>query len=693
MKKMRRAFALISAVLCNHTGVALGGGWTNASTGLTGSVPALSAVVIDRETGSTLYALTSGNSIFKSTDGGASWSAVGNIIGVLVLALDPTSASIIYAGTAHGVFKSTDGGDSWVSAGLSGASISVLAIDPTSPSNLYAAGASGDTVYRSTDAGASWTAARVGLPPGQFNGIGWMMLDPLAPSTLYVLNSGSGFSSSALYKSTDGGQSWSVVNPGPYFVRLLGIAPTAPSTLYAIIGGRGGGLSISKDGGATWTATAFMQDVWALAIDPTNPNTMYAAASAPVGTAPPIFKSTDGGQTWDSGNTTIPFARSLVLSPVNSSTIYAATTGGVFKSTDAEANWSEANSGLRILGIQVLVGDPMDPATIYAGGDEGLFKSVDGGAIWNQRAAFKVTCCTPPPGLPPDLPPPVVPFFPPVAPASVHALFIDSTNPNILYVGTARTNGCYFADILLFKSTDGGATWSDSISPNRDQGGGCFVSGLIGVDPTDPNTLYLRVGDFYDGYGLRKTIDGGANWTPVGLGSDAEFVVAIDPTLPATLYAGTDRGVFRSTDGGATWNLVGLTQTNVNLLAIDPLRPNVLYAGTSGVYPDPPGSRGLFKSTDRGASWSPINVGLEDVLNTHASISALILDPDRTDTLYASTSGYGVFKSPDGGATWVPFNDGLTHFDVRVLAITAGPSRTVYAGTPGGVFKIVENGY
>jgi hypothetical protein len=101
---------------------------------------------------------------------------------------------------------------------------------------------------------------------------------------------------------------------------------------------------------------------------------------------------------------------------------------------------------------------------------------------------------------------------------------------------------------------------------------------------------------------------------------------------------------------------------------------------------------GLSKSTDRGANWSPINDGLEGLLQAGVAFNALILDPGHPRTLYAATSGQGVFKSSDGGAAWAPFNDGLTYLDVRVLAIAAGPSATVYAGMPGGVFKIVEDG-
>jgi len=481
----------------------------------------------------------------------------------------------------------------------------------------------------------------------------------LTPSTLYVVANGLG---SPLYKSTDGGGTWNVVNLGPLW-RFLTIDPGPPSTLYAIFGSDG--LSKSTDGGATWTATGFSQDVWGLAIDPRNSNTLYASTSAPVGTPPAMYKSTDGGKNWNTLDTNLPFAVSLVLNPANPSVIYAATLkGGVFKSTDAGTNWSESNTGLRALGIQVLVGDPADFATVYAGGDEGLFKSIDGGASWSQRAAFQITCCAPPPGLPPGLPPPIsaIPPFASVAPASVHDLLIDSTNPNVLYAATHRTDGCFFADILLFKSMDDGATWSDGITPKDS---GCVADGLMAMDPTDPNTLYLRWGDDYDGFGIRKSTDGGASWTYAGLGADALSVLVIDPTSPTTLYSGTNSGVSKSTDGGAKWSVTGLAKANVSLLAIDPGQPNVLYAGTTGSYPEAPGFGGLLKSTDSGASWSPINDGLGDLLSTRVAVNALVLDPGHTDVLYVGTSGYGVFKSSDGGSTWAPFNDGLTHLDAR----------------------------
>jgi hypothetical protein len=117
------------------------------------------------------------------------------------------------------------------------------------------------------------------------------------------------------------------------------------------------------------------------------------------------------------------------------------------------------------------------------------------------------------------------------------------------------------------------------------------------MDPTDPHTLYLRwEGDDFDGFGLRKSTDGGVTWTNTALGGNELNAFAIDPSTPTTLYAATDNGVVGSTDGGATWNQLGLANMNVSLLAIDPLQPIVLYAGTSAVYPDPSDSQACFRA-------------------------------------------------------------------------------------------------
>jgi photosystem II stability/assembly factor-like uncharacterized protein len=280
----------------------------------------------------------------------------------------------------------------------------------------------------------------------------------------------------------------------------------------------------------------------------------------------------------------------------------------------------------------------------------------------------------------------------------VTSLLIDFANPNILYAATSG-NVCELLGSNLHKSTDGGATWSDNSPVDRTD---CGDGPLMAMDPSDPNTLYLQFGDDYDGYSLRKSTDGGATWGFTGLeGLNGLSALGIDPTTPATLYAATDStsaegssvvgGLQKSTDGGATWNVVGLANQDLSLLVIDPIQPNVIYTGVSD-YAAGCCFRGLFKSDDSGASWSPINNGLGELLGASVNVNALVLDPDHPDILYLGTSGYGVFESSDGGATWAAFNDGLTFLDVRSLAIVRGASPTLYAGTPGGIFKIVDPG-
>ena len=178
-----------------------------------------------------------------------------------------------------------------------------------------------------------------------------------------------------------------------------------------------------------------------------------------------------------------------------------------------------------------------------------------------------------------------------------------------------------------------------------------------------------------------KSTDRGANWAAVnnGLTNTEIFELALDPTNPSILYAGTRGGAFQSTDMGANWAAInnGLTNTNVRTLALDPTNPSTLYAGTDG--------DGVFKSTDKGANWTAINNGL-----TNTAVVALALDPTNPSTLYAGTRG-GVFKSTDRGANWVALNKGLIDLDVFALEIDPTNSATVYAGTAGGgVFYLTQ---
>jgi photosystem II stability/assembly factor-like uncharacterized protein len=265
------------------------------------------------------------------------WNSNGPEGGVIwALAIDPTTPSTIYAGTSDGVFKSTTSGGNWsaVNTGLNCGMVRSLAIDPITPSIIYA-GSSGCGVFRSTNGGDNWSIANTGMTSAD---VWTITIDPTNPSTLYA-----GVSSDGVFKSTNSGGNWSAINNG-----------------------------LTIDTGLPVTST-----VRALAIDPTTSSTIYA------GLFPwNVFKSTDGGDNWNTAGLDDAYVRALAIDPVNPSTIYAGIQGGVYKSTTGGGIWSEINNGLTNTAVRALAIDPTDPSTIYAGTDGGVFKSTSSGGAW-----------------------------------------------------------------------------------------------------------------------------------------------------------------------------------------------------------------------------------------------------------------------------------------------------------------------
>jgi len=314
----------------------------------------------------------------------------------------------------------------------------------------------------------------------------------------------SGFSSSNSGYRECGPNIWTSIGPaGGYTIYDLAIDPDTPATLYA--GTYGQGVFKSTNGGGTWdavNANLSNLNVYALAIDPLNLNTLYAGTYGGG-----VFQSTNGGWSWSPFNTGLTNLNvyALAIDPLNLTTLYAGTAGGVFKSTYYGGSWSPVNTGLTATTVRALTIDPATPAILYAGTYSGVFKSTSGGGIWEAVNTGLTNL-------------------------HVNTLAIDPAIPAILYAGTEEGG--------VFKSTNSGWTWEP-------------VS--TGLTTTEVETL------------------------------------AVDPATPAILYAGTwDGGVFRSTNGGGSWSPVntGLTNTKAFALAINPLSPATLYAGTwgSGVF-------------------------------------------------------------------------------------------------------------
>jgi len=671
-----RGIAVLCAALFTSAPVAQAG--TNVWTRLGPEGGSITAVAIDPVTPGTLYAGT-GAGVFKSTNHGGTWTAMNSglpeypdgTIDVRALALDPVTPSTLYAAvrtsTSAGVFKSTDAGASWASTGLSDvyvySPVIAIAIDPITPSTLYA-GTYGSGLRKSTDAGATWHTPTTGI--NVFNSLA---IDPKTPTTVYA-----GADDKGVFKSTDGGAHWAAGTgflPSSSTVTAVVIDPVTPSTVYAAATGTAGAVYKSTDAGANWKAldTGTLNDaVEAVVMDPIEPATLYVGTTR-------ILKSTDAGATWKSASVGLPknmAVSAVAIDPFAPSTVYAGTGGfwgsdglGVFRSTDAGATWSHTSTGLPAVPLNTLVVDPAAPDTLYGTIGAFFFKSKDAGETWTATGLGDYTA----------------------------SLGIDPFTPSTLYVGTVYSGvrkstdggvswtaaGPGFSDVFaiaidpltpdrmytvaqgtVMKSTDAGATWSD-VGPTcatLDLESSGFCPGVCGrveahtlaIDPVTSATLYayvevapppcffaaVRTADRHEQRNaLVKSTDGGATWNEVGTGLRTDYSVvtlAIDPSAPRTLYAGTDGvGVFKSTDAGVTWVGTGLTDGQVTGLLIDPVTPGTLYAGTD--------SSGVFKSTNAGATWSMLNTGLPNT----PTIFALVIDPITRTTLFAATS-HGVFS-------------------------------------------------
>ena len=319
-----------------------GGAWAVSNSGL--QCGATYAIAQDPSLAATFYAGTD-NGVFKSTDGGGTWKATGLII-FPTYALGVDSTGTVYAGTLTDIRKSTDGGTTWtiVYTLPSGAfTVKALVVDPSNSQNVYATfgtSFSGGTV-KSTNGGGTWATLAGGLPA---KGILSLVLDARAPATLYA--GGGDSQTGLLYKSTDAGNTWTSMTTGlaPLGVNSIVIDPGSSSTLYAAVGAGGTnngakipGVYKSTNGGGSWTlAVETAWDAVTLGISPTSPATVYLSGypnffGKDVGATPTgqgLYASTDGGTTWASLGLMGHLVEAVVVDRTNPSNLVVAAQGG-----------------------------------------------------------------------------------------------------------------------------------------------------------------------------------------------------------------------------------------------------------------------------------------------------------------------------------------------------------------------------
>ena len=303
-----------------------------------------------------------------------------------------------------------------------------------------------------------------------------------------------------------------------------------------------------------------------------------------------------------------------------------------------------AGNNAYVTGLQSGFGFPVTPSNLNPGG---VFRSADGGSTWSPASA----------GLQHNV---------------INSLALDPLTPAKLYTGTWRG---------LAGTANGATNWTRILELDVAR----VLSVLI--DPT--NTSLLYAGTFgavslpgQAGFGnLLKSTNGGLNWTlnSTGIVSLTVSKLVLDPHSPATLYAGTEAGIFKSTDAAATWSSAssGLGNPFVSDLALVASSPPTLYAATAG---------GVYRSSDAGTNWSAFNNGL-----TNLVVQALAIHPLTPAVLYAGTA-QGLFQSSNSGTNWSDISSGLGNSNITALAVDPLAPATVYAGTTNGLFKSISGG-
>jgi len=643
-----------------------------------------------------------------------SWVSTTTLTGTVPWGLDPGvyTLTVINPDTQSSslpdAFTVTQGIGVWTTGGPYGGQIYGLVLNPVTPTTVYAL-ARNAGVFASYDSAAHWQPILLDSNPNL------LVFDAEYSEVMYF------GSKDRLLRTEDSGGDWESISPpggGPFY-------PAAhPITAGVVYVGSGAGLFRSDDYGTTWVPqTVGPTDtlVMAIAFHPDNPDMMLAGTRDGN-----VFLSTNGGGTWEWKAKVSSHIERLYFNPFGAHEAWATTEvldgthyyplHYLYKSEESKLeDWTpvSVHDGNVVRSLTFL------SDTIWSAGAEG-FTSTDGGVIWSPVSTLGLQ-----PGWRED----------------TMAFAIDPGNPDVIYAGDLGH--------AMFKSSDGGATWS-----KMNDGFAAVVPRGLAVTPTDPDTVYAET----YALGILKSSNGGHSWRSLGIGKGGyRKPLAVDPVTPTRVYMGdqgsgyirlqisedagdiwhevtatlpvtwsgwkadvvevaphpnisgrilaggrfllsyalsdegTERGaIYASDDYGEAWEYVGPTQTisGVVGLAYDAEDPHLVYAATSGT--------GLWKSTDGGTDWQLITSFPGDPL-----ITSVAAHPDVPNSVYvkcdrALIGDPTLFVSQDAGETW----EELPACDDCGRLLFAPPERekppyTLYAGpgSPSGLYRSLDGGY
>jgi photosystem II stability/assembly factor-like uncharacterized protein len=699
----------------------------------------------------TLYIGTAGGGVWKTTNAGVSFEPIFDKYcqSIGAIAIDQQHPKTVYAGTGEsnmrntvsigdGLFKTTDAGENWsrISGFDSTEHISKIIINPKNSDIVYVScpgplwsDSKNRGLYKSTDGGK--TFAKI-LYINEKTGCADVIMDPINPETIYAstwefrrqpYSFNSGGNGSGMYKSIDGGKTWTEMTSGlpkkPFGRAALALAPSEPNKLIAIVEAEKTGLYISNDAGANWKQQSAILNVVSrpfyfscLVIDPKDAKRVYRPGFG-------FSYSDDGGNSFaDGGGSVHSDHHALWINPQYTNQMYLGTDGGVYMSTDRGASWILLAS-LPVPQFYHVAIDNKTPYNVYGGlQDNGSWMAPSQAAFGIKNADWKFIYGGDGFWVQPDGVDESIVYaeyqgghvnridtkegtsysIQPLQAQGEEKLRFNWNTP--IVIGAKNKKNLYVASQYLYKSTEQGRNWV-KISPDlttnnkkkqeQEKSGGMSADNTsaenhctiftVAESPLDENIIWVGTDDG----NLQYTADGGKTWSNVaknyaaaGIASQS-WVSSIEPSKfdKNTVYATWENHMYgdhktyaaKSTDMGKTWTKFASEEFNsfAHKIKEDNVNKDLLFLGTE---------MGLYASLDGGAKW----FRMKNNIPWKAMVRDIQIHPTTNDLIIA-THGRGILIVDNITAMRNMTNDMASKevyiFDSKPIELTMGKYQTV----------------
>lgn len=617
---------------------------------------------------------------------------------ILDIAFDWTNPDIVFAGAASGgLWKSTDRGLTWATTTdqLPVLEVGAVAVLPWAPHTVLlgsgegnGAGVWGLGMLRSTDGGETWQETSLNYELTDGHGFNAIAANPLTGAILAAARDG-------LWRSTDDGQNWTLIAAGRWFDVKWVASPEDALKAYAVLGesAAAGGVYVSTNNGLSFSyagsgqAASNLIGNSRLAICASAPDVVYVnhvnwTNSQSLG----IWRSLDGGATWEARNTTLNMTGgqgwynvTLAVDPEDPQrlvaggvALYQSDDGGLTFTTTGDGNGLGSETAVHV-DHHAAVYVPGTGDELWVGSDGGIWRSLDDGRNWESRRAGLITY-------------------------QFYDIGVGQSHPQFMMGGT-QDNGV--------PGRTGPDSWFTST---------LYADGMVTcISPTNHNHVYSE----WQFGNLVRSYDGGNSWATImnGITGNGAWVtpLALSPLAPSELFTARSTGIFRTLSGGSVWSQV--SAHTATWIAVSPVDPEVVWTiagnaprlstdggtswstvaaygfptpGASKILPHPTEAEGVFVvflsyaagvahvaySPDLGATWQNVSGDFPP-----QPVRAVAVDPLQPTNWFLGTDT-GVWHSGDGGAHWLPFGSGLPHVVVTDLEIN-GLARKLVAGTYG----------